>query len=294
MPSPARTERLRPRRGDRLLLEAVRHRAGQGAARLRQLRHRRAAAQARAHRGTRRAGHAEPPRRRGRVDRRRSVPRSSDSRPTGLATATEDEVTCCFALQDKVWVDGPDGEPWEIYTVLADVEMHRRAATVDRSTRCAAPTRAGVGCALLLKHRAMTDDLARRATAEVVGTALLVAIVVGSGIAAQRLSPDDVGLQLLENSIATGAGLVALILAFGPVSGAHFNPVVTLADRVLGGIVDARRGRLRRRAGRRRVRRRDGREPDVRPPRRRRLDPHPLVGRAVARRGRSPRSGCCS
>ncbi len=80
-----------------------------------------------------------------------------------------------------------------------------------------------------------TNDLARRATAEFVGTAMLVAIVVGSGIFAQRLSPHDVGLQLLENSIATGAGLVALILAFGPVSGAHFNPVVTMADRLLGG-----------------------------------------------------------
>jgi glycerol uptake facilitator-like aquaporin len=79
-------------------------------------------------------------------------------------------------------------------------------------------------------------DLARRATAEATGTALLVAVVVGSGIAAQRLSPDDTGLQLLENSIATGAALVALILAFGAVSGAHFNPVVTLADRVLGGM----------------------------------------------------------
>jgi glycerol uptake facilitator-like aquaporin len=79
-------------------------------------------------------------------------------------------------------------------------------------------------------------ELARRATAEATGTALLVAAVVGSGIAAQRLSPDDVGLQLLENSIATGAALVALILAFGAVSGAHFNPVVTLADVVLGGM----------------------------------------------------------
>ena len=78
-------------------------------------------------------------------------------------------------------------------------------------------------------------DLIRRASAEAVGTALLVAIVVGSGIAAQRLSPGNVGLQLLINSTATGAGLVALILALGPVSGAHFNPVVTLADRVLGG-----------------------------------------------------------
>lgn len=65
---------------------------------------------------------------------------------------------------------------------------------------------------------------------------MLVAIVVGSGIFAQRLSPGDEGLQLLENSTATALGLVALILAFGPVSGAHFNPVVTLADRLLGGI----------------------------------------------------------
>ena len=82
----------------------------------------------------------------------------------------------------------------------------------------------------------MTPTLARKATAEAVGTALLVAVVVGSGIAAQRLSPDDTGLQLLENSIATAGGLVALILAFGSVSGAHLNPVVSLADRCLGGL----------------------------------------------------------
>ena len=81
----------------------------------------------------------------------------------------------------------------------------------------------------------MDRDLARRATAEFVGTAFLVAIVIGSGIYAQRLSPHDIGLDLLENSITTGAGLVALILALGPVSGAHFNPVVTMADRILGG-----------------------------------------------------------
>jgi len=73
----------------------------------------------------------------------------------------------------------------------------------------------------------------RRGLAELVGTAFLVAAVVGSGIAAQRLSPDDVGLQLLENSIATGAVLVALILALQPVS-ASFNPVVTLVERALG------------------------------------------------------------
>ncbi len=82
----------------------------------------------------------------------------------------------------------------------------------------------------------MTHDMIRRASAEFVGTVGLVAVVVGSGIAAQQLSPGNTGLQLLENSLATGAGLVALILALGPVSGAHFNPVVTLADRILGGI----------------------------------------------------------
>lgn len=78
--------------------------------------------------------------------------------------------------------------------------------------------------------------LLRQALAEFLGSAGLVTVVVGSGIAAQRLSPDDVGLQLLENALATGAGLVALILAFGPVSGGHFNPVVTLADRFFGGV----------------------------------------------------------
>lgn len=81
----------------------------------------------------------------------------------------------------------------------------------------------------------MNAVLARRALAELLGTAFLVAAVVGSGIAAQRLSPDDVGLQLLQNSVATGAALVALILALQPVS-ASFNPVVTLVERVLGRI----------------------------------------------------------
>jgi glycerol uptake facilitator-like aquaporin len=75
--------------------------------------------------------------------------------------------------------------------------------------------------------------LGRRALAEFVGTAFLVAAVVGSGIAAVRLSPDDAGLQLLENSVITGAALVALILALQPVSAA-FNPVVTLVERALG------------------------------------------------------------
>lgn len=74
----------------------------------------------------------------------------------------------------------------------------------------------------------------RRAAAELIGTGLLVTVVVGSGIAAQRLSPSDVGLQLLENSLATALGLTVIILIFQTVSGAHFNPVVTLTDRLLG------------------------------------------------------------
>lgn len=77
--------------------------------------------------------------------------------------------------------------------------------------------------------------LARRAAAEFIGTAFLVMAVVGSGIAASRLSPGDPGLQLLENSLATGAALTALILALQPVSAA-FNPVVTLVERLLGAI----------------------------------------------------------
>lgn len=76
--------------------------------------------------------------------------------------------------------------------------------------------------------------LARRLLAEFVGTGLLVCVVVGSGIAAQQLSPGDVGVQLLENSTATVFGLGVLILVFGPVSGAHFNPVVSVADWLAG------------------------------------------------------------
>jgi len=77
-------------------------------------------------------------------------------------------------------------------------------------------------------------SLLRRVSAELLGSALLAALVVGSGIAAQRLSPDDTGLQLLENAFATALGLPVLILIFGPLSGAHFNPVVSLVDSAIG------------------------------------------------------------
>ena len=79
-------------------------------------------------------------------------------------------------------------------------------------------------------------DLARRLVAEALGTGLLVVAVIGSGIMASRLSPDDVGLELLENAAATAGALVGLIWMLGAVSGAHFNPVVTLIDRTFGAI----------------------------------------------------------
>jgi glycerol uptake facilitator-like aquaporin len=84
----------------------------------------------------------------------------------------------------------------------------------------------------------VSPAFARRLLAEFLGTAFLLAAVIGSGIAAQRLSPHDTGIELLENAVATGAALVAIILAFGPVSGAHLNPLVTLADRMFGGVTN--------------------------------------------------------
>ena len=76
----------------------------------------------------------------------------------------------------------------------------------------------------------------RRLLAELLGSAFLAAVVIGSGIAAQRLSPGQTGLELLQNAAATAAGLYAIILMFGPVSGGHFNPVVSFADAVFGGL----------------------------------------------------------
>ncbi len=84
--------------------------------------------------------------------------------------------------------------------------------------------------------RSATPPLPRRLLAELLGSAFLAAVVIGSGIAAQRLSPNDVGLQLFENAAATAAGLFAIILMFGPISGGHFNPVVSFVDAHFGGI----------------------------------------------------------
>jgi glycerol uptake facilitator-like aquaporin len=82
----------------------------------------------------------------------------------------------------------------------------------------------------------MNQRLSRRLFAELLGSAFLAAIVIGSGIAAQQLSPGNIGLELFENAAATAAGLFAIILMFGPVSGGHFNPVVSLVDASFGGL----------------------------------------------------------
>jgi len=85
---------------------------------------------------------------------------------------------------------------------------------------------------VLLKRR----ELLRRLFAEYLGSLLLAAIVIGSGIAAQSLSPHAVGLELFENAAATGVGLFVLILTFGSISGAHFNPVISFVDAMFGGM----------------------------------------------------------
>ena len=118
----------------------------------------------------------------------------------GMFTEEEIGTTCCFATQDKVWVTGPGGEKWEIYTVLADSE------TFGSSPRLTA----------VRNHAGPQRNLPRRLLAEFTGTALLVTVVVGSGIAAPELSPDDVGLQLLQNSIATALGLARSDSAIRP------------------------------------------------------------------------------
>jgi glycerol uptake facilitator-like aquaporin len=79
-------------------------------------------------------------------------------------------------------------------------------------------------------------DISRRLAAEGIGTAMLLAAVVGSGIMGERLAGGNVAIALLANAIATGAALVALILTFGPISGAHFNPVVSMAEASQGGL----------------------------------------------------------
>ena len=141
---------------------------------------------------------------------------------------------------------------------------------------------------------AMRLDLSRRLVAEALGTGFLIIAVIGSGIMASRLSPNDVGLQLLENAAATAGALIGLILMLGAVSGAHFNPVVTLVDRLSGTLSTRDSLLLRRRADHRRVPRRDRRQPDVRTARRRMVDQRPALRVRCGCPKSSPPSASCS
>ena len=131
-------------------------------------------------------------------------------------------LQCMTAGQEPGW----SGKKWLAFIAISGPDLD---AVMD-STLCR------LYQADLLKPSiggSMSDvrhHLARRASAELIGTAMLLSAVVGSGIAAERLAAGNSGLALLANSIATAGALVALILTFGPISGAHFNPVVTLGD----------------------------------------------------------------
>ena len=194
-------------------------------------------------------------------------------RPRAWRPRPRTRSTCCYAVQDKVWVDGPDGEPWEIYTVLADVEMPpgelRTVAPGDDAMCCAD----GAG----VRRRAAADaamdrDLARRATAEPSAPrsssrsssapASRAAALARRrrAAAARELDRDRRRARRADPGLRAGLGRA-------------LQPGRHLADRILGGTTTSRRVRLRRRPGRRRVRRRDRRQPDVRPPRRRHSRP---------------------
>ena len=171
----------------------------------------------------------------------------------GLATAVEDEVACCYALQDKVWVDGPGGEPWEIYTVLADAEMpagELRAADPSGAACCGYPARSRRRrplLDLLLSDRVQAPGRTQPHHGRASTVATPPRRTVGQRLPRRHrhrlrhrrpnsCPPGDTGLQLFENAAATAAGLFAIILMFGPVSGGHFNPVVSFVDAAFGGL----------------------------------------------------------
>ena len=167
---------------------------------------------------------------------------------TGLETEVEEQTTCCFAVQDKVWVSDPDGAPWEVYTVLADAPAETGIAG-DGS--CCVPEAVGSvpsRWALPRARRPAADQRSRSgkgheghhpvaaAARRVPGQRIPGRHRHRLGIAAQNLSPGNIGLELFENAAATATGLFAIILMFGPISGGHFNPVVSFVDAGFGGL----------------------------------------------------------
>ena len=170
------------------------------------------------------------------------------SRRVRLRLAVERSISSCCAIEPRVHFSAVEIERVELLKreiATADlIALH----TLDSSRHCEKE----LSELRLVSHvqldvygkYSMTSDMSmparpnlpRRIVAEALGTALLVATVIGSGVMGERLAGGNVAIALLANTIATGAGLVALILTFGPISGAHFNPVVTLADASQGGV----------------------------------------------------------
>jgi arsenate reductase len=137
----------------------------------------------------------------------------------------------CPYIPSKRYLDweleDPKGQSLDAVRITRDEIAHRVDGLLSELNPAAAP---------LTEHPSMAPPLPRRLLAEYLGSAFLAALVIGSGIAAQNLSPGDTGPALLENAAATAAGLFAIILMFGPVSGGHFNPVVSLVDAHFGGL----------------------------------------------------------
>ena len=167
----------------------------------------------------------------------------------GVATEVEDQVTCCYAVQDKVWAVGLTGRAgsstrsWPTLRCRRAIcalttKTRRRVAPPPAKTQTAAQPLvvSRIGLRILATTDMMAQPLWRRLLAEFLGSAFLAAAVIGSGIAAQNLSPGAAGLELFENAAATAAGLFAIILMLGPISGGHFNPVVSFVDAAFGGL----------------------------------------------------------
>ena len=191
-----------------------------------------------------------------------------------------------------------DGDPRGAFAVLeprATRRGHDRARRVRRPSGRRRGRAAGLPASSPTSSSPRHDRhrSPRRLFAEFLGSAFLAALVIGSGIAAQQLSPDDTGLELLENAAATAAGLFAIILMFGPVSGGHFNPVVSLVDAHFGGL--SRRDALAyipaQIAGC--ITGAVARQRDVRARRDQHLHPPPRQPARTCSPRSSPRSGCC-
>ena len=225
----------------------------------------------------------------------------TDAPPRSRSTAVRRRPALTITVCDRAHEELDPGPGWLHWSIPDPVPAGTRARVRRHRRRAPSPHHRPGRCGMTELDRApetgtgdLPVDLGRRLVAEALGTGLLIVAVIGSGIMASRLSPDDVGLQLLENAAATAGALIGLILIFGAVSGAHFNPVVTLVDRAFGIDQQPRHRPLHRRPDHRRLPRRRSSPtscstspPSSGPPR-----PARPVRCGCPRS--SPPSGCCS